>query len=62
MASAGAAADGPVSVSRSTHVDKGARRGDVLLWDCETGKVVVSLGAHQAPSLASALGFKHDTV
>jgi hypothetical protein len=32
----GVGGEGPLSVSHSTRVDKGSRRGQVLLWDAQT--------------------------
>jgi len=32
----------------------------VLVWDSETQRRIVSLGAKQSPSLAYSLGFHHD--
>lgn len=58
LASAGAAQDGALHESRTTHTDKGARRGQVLLWDSETRQKVATLGAAQSRSLAAALDFQ----
>jgi len=47
-------------VSTCTKVDKGARRGDIAIWNAETKQQVMALGAKQAPSLAFALGVRED--
>ena len=60
LATAGAGREGPLSVSHCTQVTKGSRRAEVLVWDSETQRRIVSLGAKQSPSLAYSLGFHHD--